>query len=434
MTAQTTGWRSGGWGLLLARASWLVFAVVMAGLVIMAVPARYQQLVTVSPAAATNVGQLLPAGAAAVARLGLSVGGYAAYLTAIEAVAAIVFFAVAALIFVGRSRDGLALLVATALILLVLILPLVTVLDVEGAAWRGPIRVLRVAAVGSLPLLLFLFPDGRFVPSWTRWLVLGWGLYVLATLAWPQLQAPLSFGQALRPDQILWISWDMLWAGAAVLSQVYRYNRVSTPMQRQQTKWVVFGFAVFFAAGSAGIALLIVAPFKIDNSLTVLARLAGPALILAGVAVLPLSIGISILRYRLWDIDIIIRRTLVYSVLTGLLALVYFVSVIGLQQVFGLLTGQSQSTLVTVLSTLAIAGLFVPLRARVQATIDQRLYRRKYDAVHTLAAFAANVRDETNLDHLTAHLTNVVDATMQPDQVSLWLRPVAGSANRGRRE
>ncbi len=138
---------------------------------------------------------------------------------------------------------------------------------------------------------------------------------------------------------------------------------------------------------------------------------------------IPLSIGLSILRYRLFDIDILIRRTLQYSLLSGLIALTYFGLIIVLQSAFTALTGQAQNDFVTVASTLAIAALFLPLRRRVQDFIDRRFYRKKYDAAKTLAAFAATCRDETDLDKLTASLIAVVQETMQPENVTLWLKP-----------
>ena len=140
-----------------------------------------------------------------------------------------------------------------------------------------------------------------------------------------------------------------------------------------------------------------------------------------GIVALPLSVGIAILRYRLWDIDIIIRKTLLYSILTGLLAMTYFGSVVILQSVFAAAGGQ-RSELVIVASTLVIAALFFPLRRRVQNTIDRRFYRHKYDAARTLASFSATVRDETDLDKLMADLVTVVNETMQPKEVSVWLR------------
>jgi hypothetical protein len=188
---------------------------------------------------------------------------------------------------------------------------------------------------------------------------------------------------------------------------------------RQQLKWLAWPFVLFILAilplWISGLLAGQSDPFASLGS----AAVAGVALF---IFVFPfVAVGIAILRHRLYDIDVIIRRTLIYAILTGLLALAYFGSIVVLQNVFSALTGQSQSTLVTVLSTLAIAALFGPLRVRVQAVIDRRLYRRKYDATHTLAQFGANVRDEVELGALMEHLVGAVDETLQPASVSLWL-------------
>ena len=210
----------------------------------------------------------------------------------------------------------------------------------------------------------------------------------------------------------------LIWVAIGSMAQIYRYARVSSPAQRQQTKWVVFS-VTGSVLGVTSVSLPVL--FLPSLSQPGMSNLAYK-LIALSVLLVPLSFAISILRHRLWDIDIIIRRTMIYSALTGALALAYFSSVVALQGLFRALTGQGQNQFVTVLSTLAIAALFAPLRRRVQDVIDRRFYRKKYDAAKTLAAFAATCRDETDLDKLTASLIAVVQETMQPEHVSLWLR------------
>jgi len=207
---------------------------------------------------------------------------------------------------------------------------------------------------------------------------------------------------------------------SALLAQVYRYWRVSQASQRQQTKWVVFG-SVIGISGFIGVVGLLL-PLLPGNGSSGFGYLIGITAIYLFVAMIPISIAIAILRSHLWDIDILIRRTLVYGVLTALLAFVYLGAVIALQTIFAALTGAARSELVTVLSTLVIAVSFVPLRRRVQSVIDRRFYRRKYDAALTLAAFSNSVRDEVELGRLAEHLTEAVVETLQPESVTLWLK------------
>lgn len=176
-------------------------------------------------------------------------------------------------------------------------------------------------------------------------------------------------------------------------------------------KWLLLATAVIVAAY---LPLFLVAswenPSSIWNSFWMVAML-----------LIPVSIGIAILRYRLFDIDVIVRKTLLYTATTALLALVFFGSVILLQRGFEAVTGQ-QSQLAIVLSTLAIAALFNPLRTRVQAWIDRRFYRKKYDAQQVLAQFAVTARDETDMNVLAAELVRIVDETLQPEGMRVWLR------------
>jgi hypothetical protein len=206
-----------------------------------------------------------------------------------------------------------------------------------------------------------------------------------------------------------------------VASVVVRFRR-SRGVERQQMKWFTSAIVVLLGGSLLASAVSGATGARWLDEL-------GFVFSMAGLVSLPVAVGIAILRYRLYDIDLLINRTLVYGVLTGTLALVYFGGVTTTQAIFRALTGQ-ESQVAIVASTLAIAALFNPLRRWVQAFVDQRFYRRKYDARKTLDAFSAKLRDETDLDALNAELVGVVRETMQPAHVGLWLRP--SGVDRGR--
>jgi hypothetical protein len=196
--------------------------------------------------------------------------------------------------------------------------------------------------------------------------------------------------------------------------------RVSTLIERQQTKWIILGIAATFIYF---IVLDILTTLNPDfTQARSLGFLLPEASYLLAFMIIPLSIAFSILRYRLWDIDLLIKRTLVYTTLTAILALIYFGCVVLLQHLVNGVTGQvGQSPLVIVASTLAIAALFSPLRRRIQKIIDRRFYRRQYDAAKIIATFSDTLRNEMDLNTLRKHLLEVVEETMQPTHVSLWL-------------
>jgi hypothetical protein len=199
-------------------------------------------------------------------------------------------------------------------------------------------------------------------------------------------------------------------------------------VERQQIKW----FAYAAVATVSGTTLAYIIPLMMGTPTWF--KQAGFVFNVVFVPAIPVSVGIAILRYRLYDIDLLINRTLVYGALTATLLAVYFGVVAAMQVVFRALTSQEQqSQLAVVVSTLAIAALFNPLRTRIQSFIDRRFYRRKYDAAKTLEIFSARLRDETNLDTLSEELIGAVKETMQPEHVSLWLRPGTRSGDRRER-
>ena len=262
-------------------------------------------------------------------------------------------------------------------------------------------------------VLLYLFPDGRFTPRWTGWLAPLPFLVFLFMLWNDPKNLLLTLGQ--------WLI--LLFAVGGIASQVYRYRRISTTGQRQQTKWVMYVLGVVIASTVIQQVILLLDPeLSIGTRGRFWFDLWGNYLLGTMIAALiPISMGISILRYRLWDIDILIRRTFSYAILTIALGLLYFGSVVLFQGVLGRLFADG-SQVVIVLSTLLIAALFNPLRREIQAGIDRRFYRSKYDAARAIEEFSTAARRDVDLDHLTGQLVNVVQKNVQPEQVSLWIR------------
>ena len=394
--------------MLVAQAAWVAVAVATLGAFVAGVPVRYARLV--HPTEGVR---------AALAEVGISPGGYALYTVGLDAIFVSVFAAVAGVIFWRRSHDPMALLVATMLVTWGTLNALF-VATPGAIVGMNPIvdallQLLTFVGYITWMLFFYLFPSGRFVPRWTRWLALLygvaffglWNFTPFGPLTWP----PLLFNAAVLS----------VW-GSFVAAQLYRYTWVSDTTHRQQTKWVVLGVAVALA-GSLTTVFSVEAAVDLPPE-EVGSRMLSMLLMDAFGLLIPLSIGIAVLRSRLFDIDIVINRTLVYGSLSVMLGLVYLGGVATTQVIFRALTGQEQQPqLAIVVSTLVIAALFTPLRRRIQSFIDRRFYRSKYDARKTLEAFSVKLRDETDLSALSNDLVGVVRETMQPAHVSLWLRP-----------
>lgn len=271
-------------------------------------------------------------------------------------------------------------------------------------------------ALASTVVLFFLFPDGRAVPRWTRFAVgltaIAGAAFFLSFVLLPQAREALEAGVA-----------DLLIIGffaAALVAQVQRYRFHSTTVQRQQTKWVLFGLAGTVLSYLVWVLTFLVFPFESGA-----ARLNWNLFGLTGLGLLftalPISLAVSILRCRLFDIDILIKRTLIYGTLTAAVLGVYFGSVVLLQAAFRAIAGQG-SPLAIVASTLVIAALFNPLRRRIQTAVDRRFYRGHYDAARALASFGEALRDEVDLERMQTALMSTVQRTMQPTALSLWMR------------
>lgn len=414
-----------GYQLVLARTAWAILAVVALTFCIANIPPGYAQKLTVCSQSPCQNQQATPALVRALHAAGLSLQFYAIYLIALSVLAVSIFVGIAAIIAWRKSRNWMGLLVSLTLI----IIGTGTFTDYQQLATVYPIIQLPADLLqfllNTLPLLVaYLFPNGHFVPRWTRWLAL---LIILFNGIGTFLPtSPFNIGTWPGLPQIVA---QVLVFGTILFAQIYRYLRVSILSERQQTKWIVLGITaliIYF------IWLTIFGTlFPQLTQAHSLGSLFAEASYFVAIIIVPLSLAFSILRYRLWDIDLIINRTLVYTTLTAILGLIYFGCVLLLQNLVNRFTGQpGQSPVIIVGSTLLIATLFHPLRRRIQHIIDRRFYRPKYDAARTLAAFSATLRNEVDLNQLREHVVTVVQETMQPTHVSLWLRPPEQNAKR----
>jgi hypothetical protein len=404
---------SGRW-LTLARIIWIALVVCILVYFIASLPETFvtihQPCVGVWCTNAT--GRLTASQMHTLVKAGISLDAYAWSFLIFNGVAALVWFGVAGILFWRKSDDWMVLLVALMLIS-VGADNVTNTLLYSPSFWRIPEHGLYLIVSLTLLNTFALFPNGRFVPRWSLWVTLVYPTYIVCYLLFLRpLRVP---GWALYHTPINAVTWFGSYT-ILILAQVYRYFRVSNAVERQQTKWVALGFFVVLVLGLVAVSL---GGYLSDQHYGLLYALFG-----LGSApfflIIPLSIGFAMLRSRLWDIDIIINKALVYGLLTALLAAVYAGLIIGLQFLLGGIIKQNNDVAVVV-STLAIAALFGPFRRRIQQIIDRRFYRRKYDASRTLEAFSATLRNEVDLAMLSEHLMRVVEETMQPAHVSLWL-------------
>jgi serine phosphatase RsbU (regulator of sigma subunit) len=407
------------------RAAWLLTAVLMVGLLIAVLPATYvlyqkpceDILCAIRPQGLSSVG------AEIMRTRGMPTSLYAIWFLVLDLVFALTNIAVAAIVFWRKSDDRMALFVSFTLLLFsgATLFGNGSVLTDLFPAWQAPMLLVSILSILCLSIFLCVFPNGRFVPTWMRWVAIPFAILMtvaslINALPTKLIPQPLIVSVTLI---LIFVSGTL---GAVIAAQVYRYRYVSTRTEQQQTKWVVFGMAVgiggFFALITIG-ALLGLIGWYDDPILKML----GNVLVYAAITLLPLSIGLAILRSRLYEVDILIRRTLIYGVLTVILAAAYLFSLFGLQYLLLGAAGEigPASIVIASASALAMAAISRPLRSRIQDAVDRRFYRRKYDAAKVIAAFGSNASRQIDAERLTAQLLSILQETMQPEHVSLTL-------------
>lgn len=405
----------------LARLGWVVISLLILSLYFLAIPTR-MQIVQSSSDWRT------------LSQIGFSIQGFAVLLAALDFLFILAHYAIAAFIFIRRRRDWLALTVALAMVTNGSLVPLMTVFSHQtlSPGWSFILHCVIYFGLVSSMLLLYLFPTGRFVPAGTVILAAIW-----AVIGLPAVFAPkASISLASWPVQVQVVVL-VIFAVAGVFAQIYRYLTVSNPLQRQQAKWAAFGLSAAALGPFAYFLPFVILP-ELNQEIVpniLFQRMGGSFFALSQLTqlfnsvifnlltlIFPVSFAIAILRYRLWDIDLLVNRALVYGVLSAIILILYLSIVLILELFLRNLTGENQSDLATVASTLAIALAFAPLRRRVQRWVDMRFYRRKYNTARTIEHFSQELRDEVELGMLCERLHQVVDYTMRPEHISLWLR------------
>jgi signal transduction histidine kinase len=386
-------WRVLAWGV------WGALVALALSLFAAAIPALYAQRNT--PSEAVREG---------LAQLGLTVGFYAGYVIALQVVLALAYFAVAALIVRRKSDDGGALFVALFLVLVATVnAPNMAALEASQPTLVLLAEVANVLLGTSLILFLFLFPDGRFVPRWT----------CAAALIWLAGQLLLLFltGDSIVADPPDWLA--LLVVAGLVIgigAQIYRYVRVSVRVQRQQTKWVVFGTAAAIIGQVIGI-LIAPSPAQTGRQ-ALLADLAGITIVNCSFLLIPLAIGIAILRYRLWDIDIIINHTLVYGALTAIVAGLY-VLVVG---ALGALVQSRGNLLISLIATGLVAALFQPLRDYLQRAVNRLLYGDRDDPYAVLSRLGKRLETALAPDAVLPTIVETVKEALKLPYAAILLR------------
>jgi signal transduction histidine kinase len=399
--------------LLLARMAWAAVAMLTVVCIVVSIPVEFAQLQKVCTTSACRLAALTPANASELGEMGLSAGFYAGYLIAVDLLVAATSFVVGVLVFWRKSDERIALFVALALVTSgsqPFIGNLDAVISAYPALWWSLALVTFMGNI--LPVLFFfVFPDGRFVPRWT-WMV-AILLVVLGVCFHFFPDSSVSRWLSSPPGLVL----SVCFVATAVLAQLYRYRRVSGPVQRQQSKWVVFGATTAMVV-SQGVTIA----FTLQGRAHIILTLIAYTVVYASLLLIPLSIGVAILRHNLWDIDLVINRTLVYSALTASVVLLYVLVVGGL----GALLQLRGNLIISLLATGLAAVLFAPLRDRLQRGVNGLMYGERDDPYGVLSRLGSRLESTLTHDAVLPAVAKTVKEALKLPYVAIQLRQEEG--------
>jgi hypothetical protein len=409
-----------GW-LILARTLWWAIAIMALGLFGAGSVARFAQIQSLCSTACDD-GRLSSVAKLTLGRLGLSYDAYlslahslrslhmtfrmyATTTTIWEILSTFVFAAVAAIICWRKSGDRVALFTSLALLLFgVSTSNILTALPVQATLWTLPVNIVNFLSYVGFAGFFLVFPDGRFIPRWTRWIALVWIIVTIPSVIFPGSRLDLNTWPPVAS-----LATQSCVLGVGIWAQIYRYRHVATRMQQVQTKWVVFGAAAaIVTAVGLNLALLPFSPLTKPSVSLTIAYLVVTSITRVAFLIIPITIGIAIVRHRLFDIDLILKWTMVYGALTVVLATLYEGGSTVIERLLLTVTGQETITAAVAVS-FAIGLLFHPLRRILQRVIDRWLFRPKYVAERHLETFGERVRSEIDLGVAPDRLEQILD-------------------------
>src|ERR687898_15264 len=397
-----------GRSLLRVRTVWLVVAALAVGFFVAGIPAEFALLHVPCTTPICATGQLPPTGLRSLRDLGFSPGSFAAYTVVMDIVFATVYGAVAGLIFFRRSDDRMALFVSLALLTFGTATFTFTMeaLAVRHATWEMPVHFLHFIGAASFSLFLYVFPDGSFVPRWVRWVALVLIAWQLAEHFFPRWVSDPTAWQE-RTETVVWLGA----LGTVIYSQVHRYRHTSSAVQNQQIKWVVFGISAAFG-GFIGINMVLGASGAEAPTSpgALVAYLVGYTFVgYLAVLLIPLSIGIAMLRHHLFDVDLVINRTLVYGTLTASIVGLYVLVVGSL----GMLFQTRENVAVPLLAAGLVAALFAPLRNRLQRGVNHLMYGKRDEPYAVLSRLGQQLEANLAPDAVLPTVVNTVAESLK---------------------
>jgi hypothetical protein len=398
-------------GVLIARAGWWIFTGLSILLFLAAIPVYFRLLNQVCAKPPCLAMQLNLGRAIILELVGIDFVFYARLIIAIQILVYVINLSIGVFIFSHKSQDWLAIMISLMLITSIqadlyrAILP-------AYPSLRLPVTLMGLINSVLLVIFFYIFPTGSFRPPWTAGLAGLWIILLASNSAFPIL----ALTAPTQPSLLFFLFLSAL-VGSSLFVLIYRYRKIFNPVQRDQSKWVVFGIVVTWGGEVILEFLRLSLPIFHTNAVMFISL---NILALAWSLIMPVSILLAVLSSALLDIDVLIRRTLAYSALTITLLVVYISSVLLLQKIFVMATGQ-RSSIVSVVSTLVIAAMFTPLRQRIQMSIDRVFFRKAYNTEQAIQTFHASVREDVDLEEISSQFVGVVRSTLQPEYISLWL-------------